>query len=101
MYRFTTPTITLRMPSTVSAGNITSLVVTIAQESVKVEKELADVVISRDANTITFRMTQQETGGFAKGQAKIQTHFRTGDDVFATTEKRLNVYDNLHGEVLT
>ena len=69
MYRFTTPTITLRMPSTVSVGNITSLVVTIAQESVKVEKELADVVISQDANTITFRMTQQETGGFAKGQA--------------------------------
>ena len=112
MYLYTTPTITILMPREVPVLDITSLKVTIKQDTVnnldangnkpkgKIKKSLSEVALDGQANSIAVTLTQDETAKFVEGTLKVQCHFAIGSSVMATKSMYISVYENIDGEAL-
>lgn len=101
MYQYTTPTIVITIPDTLPVNTMTSLVVTLEQDKIKLEKQLADVQLDTVNNTITLVLSQEETGAFAYGRSvEVQCHILVGNVAFATNIMRANIYENIHGQVI-
>lgn len=102
MYQYTTPTIVITIPDTLPVSAITSLVVTLKQDNIKLEKNMLACVLDPDDNTISFTLTQQETGKFrADERVKVQCHILVGNTAYATNVMRANIFENIHGEVIS
>ena len=101
MYQFTTPTIVITIPDDLPVSTITSLVVTIKQNNIKLEKNMLSTVLDPDENTITLTLTQEETGMFAPGESvKVQCHILVGNTAYATNIMKANIFENIHGQVI-
>lgn len=100
MYQFTTPTITVSIPDTVPVDTIDKLVVTIQQNSIKLEKTQDNVVLDTATNSVLIHLTQEETGAFPTGTVSVQLHILVGQTAYATNIMKANIYPNIHGEVI-
>ena len=62
MIRGTTPTITLKLPTTVSVGTISSATITIEQSGkCVVKKNFSKMTTDTDANSVAVKLTQEES----------------------------------------
>lgn len=100
MYQYTTPLITVKIPSTVPVATIDKMVVTIQQNSVKLEKTQSEVSYDTVANAVLIHLSQEETGMFPTGFVQIQLHILVGTTAYATNIMKANIYPNIHGEVI-
>lgn len=100
MYQFTTPTITIKLPESVSVDNLDALAVVVQQDDNKLVLDLSQVATETATNSIQFTLSQLETGGFKPGTVNIQCHILVGDTAYATQIMKANIYRNIHGEVI-
>ena len=101
MYQFTTPSLIIKIPTTVPVNTMTALVVTLQQDALVMEKTLDDVQLDNTHNTIGIVLSQEETGAFGVGMVKVQCHILVGTDAYATNIMTVCVGKNLHGEVIS
>lgn len=101
MYQYTTPTITITMPENVDVSDIDGLYIPFFQGKTELfHRELNDVTIDSENNTIIISLTQEETGACSVGTLTFQCHFKIGDVAYATNKLSTSVKDNLHDEEL-
>lgn len=82
---------------------MTALVVTFEQKSasVKIKKRLDEVQLDTEENLIIVSLTQEQTGRFEPGKdVKVQCHIKIGSSALATVEMKVDVYENINGEVI-
>lgn len=97
MYKYTTPTLIFTLPF--EASYLTEAFVTIRQNSVTIEKSLADCVLFEKQLKVT--LTQTETGSLSTGTAKVQLRCKGNDEkAYASVEKKVEIRDVLKaGEI--
>lgn len=100
MYQFTTDQIRIKLPQTIPVGTIDKLVVSMIQGTVKLEKDETEITLDTENNKLIIDLTQAETGAFAVGSIAVQCHFICGSAAFCTNEMYVEVFENIHGEVL-
>lgn len=102
MRRATTPTHTFTLPEEVSVTSLSKVVLTYNQDATTVlEKGLSDVIIDSDANTISYKLTQDETNLFAPGKALIQVRVKNiSGAVFESQMIWLTIKPALNSEVI-
>ena len=101
MIRTTTPTHILTFPF--DPATIDELWVTYSQDGMIVmEKQLGDVTIDSEANTVEITLTQAETKQFnvSGGAVLLQVKARQGETVMASDVKTLRVLDVLNDELM-
>ncbi len=86
MYRGTTPTFLIELPSDTVVTNIDAAYLTFEQNGKTVlEKDLEAMTLDAENNTIAVVLTQEETLAFASVKAvRYQLRFRIGSSAYAT-----------------
>lgn len=73
MRRATTPTHEFTFPESIPVDGLSEVLVTYSQEKETIlEKELSDLTVSIENNSVSYTLTQEETNKFAPGKALIQ-----------------------------
>lgn len=100
MVQATTPTFVLTLPNTIDLSDAESVIFSIEQEYVSINKEVDSASIS--TNVVTVTLTQEETVNFDyQHEAKIQLNWVYDDGTRAATKvKTINVYENLLKDVI-
>lgn len=96
MYRGTTPTLTLKLKTTVSLENLAKLWVTFKDATVEITKTLEDVTIDDAEKTITVHLSQEETLQLHGSICQVQVRFRNQQDLAYAT----NICDVDVGRIL-
>ena len=97
MISYTTPTFVLTVPASVHIDQALDVYFTIEQEDVALTKH--DLSITE--NVVSVYLSQEESGKFHKGKAKIQLNWVYVNGMRAATkQKTVDVEDNLLKEVI-
>lgn len=81
MRRATTPTHTFTLPEEVKVKNLSKVLLSYSQCGKKIlEKELGDLDANTIENTLSFKLTQNETKLFTPGKALVQLRCKTTSD---------------------
>lgn len=96
MYQYTTPTVTITIPTDYDVDNITDLLITLEKGDITLTKGMNDVTFDSTNNAIVLTLTQEDTGSFTEGMLKIQAHLKIGSTVYATQIMRVQMNYNLH-----
>ena len=92
MFRGTTPTLLLKLSTTVSLENLAELWVTFKDQTTEITKTLSDVTIDDAEKTITVRLSQQDTLSLSEHSCNVQARFKTQQgDAYATDISRVDV----------
>lgn len=92
MYRGTTPSITLKLNTTINFDEIEKIWVTISSKikEVTIEKDRMD--FDNEAKRISFTLTQEETLCFNEGNAEIQARIKMiNGKAYCTTIDRTKI----------
>lgn len=104
MIRGTTPTITMKLPSTVPVGSISTAMVSIKQvgRKEKIDKDISAMTRDEDTNRLMVRLSQKETLSlFAQKTTNLQLKVKTSDGtVLATYPMPIAVVDVINEEVI-
>lgn len=85
MFRGTTPTFQIELPSNINVADIDVAYLSFEEFSTKlIEKDLSDMSIDTDANTLTVILTQEETLLLQSGTVSYQLRFGIGGSKYAT-----------------
>lgn len=102
MIRGTTPTITMKLPSTVPVGSISTAMVSIKQvgRKEKIDKDISAMTRDEDTNRLMVRLSQKETLSlFAQKTTNLQLKVKTSDGtVLATYPMPIAVVDVINEE---
>lgn len=99
MVQATTPTFLLTLPSSVDLSLIQTMLFTIEQGGIEINKSGSDLGI--EGQTVSVFLTQQETMRFKKGTAKLQLNWTYSDGKRACSNiANVEVSPNLFMEVL-
>lgn len=78
MRRATTPTHTFTFPDSVLVESLGGVNITYSQNGHTVlEKNLDDLTVSVEDNTVSYTLTQEETNQFAPGRALVQVRVKS------------------------
>lgn len=85
MYRGTTPTILITLPSDIDVSSIDVAYLSFEQYGAKVlEKALEDMTVITSSNSIGVALTQAETLAFKLATVGFQLRFGIGDEYYST-----------------
>lgn len=99
MVQATTPTFLLTLPSSVDLSLIQTMLFTLEQGCVEIDKTGNDLSI--DGQTVSVWLSQEETLQFKKGPAKLQLNWTYSDGKRACSKiVGVEVSPNLFAEVL-
>lgn len=99
MVQATTPTFLLTLPSTVDLSLINTMMFTLEQGSLEIDKTGSDLEIS--GQVVSVYLTQEETMKFKKGPARLQLNWTYPDGKRACSNiVTIDVSPNLFMEVL-
>lgn len=99
MIRGTTPRHTFIFPF--DPADCSEIIVTYQQKGVDVlEKTLNDMEIDSTENTISYRLSQEETLGFSEGFVRLQVKAKVGNNVMASVIMNVPATEILNEEVI-
>lgn len=99
MIRGTTPQHTFLFPF--DPATCSEIIVTYQQKGIDVlEKTLPDMTIDSTANTVSYRLTQEETLGFDEGFVRLQVKAKVGNNVMASAIMNVPATEILNEEVI-
>lgn len=88
--RGTTPTITVRIPSSVPLNEASEIWFTIAQSGdLVVDRKLSDNTLNIEGQTLTCKLTQEETlrlHAYEEGECGIRAYFQDREMALATSQ---------------
>lgn len=101
-YRFETITLPLKFTPTGILDDYKHIVVSISQNGVlQINKDEDDLTIDPSTDTITFSLSQEETGYFIPGRAYMQVNIYYNDsNRNVSTQAAIDIYDNLYNKVI-
>lgn len=85
MYRGTTPTLTLKLKTTVSLENLAELWATFKDATTEITKTLEDVTIDDAEKTITVHLSQEETLQLHGKICQVQVRFKNSEGLAYAT----------------
>lgn len=77
MRRGTTPTITIKVKGNLSVDLFKTVIVTLKQGDIQVDKTNSDIEFDAENNVLNVFLTQEDTLVFRKGQVSIQVRVLT------------------------
>lgn len=99
--RMTTPTLQYSF-SAVSVSDLTDAILSIGMgRTVVIEKELADAVVDTENNTLSWRLSQEDTQALTGSSVSIQCNWLTAAGLRGASEQtNVIVLNNKHEEVM-
>ena len=107
IYKYETPTFTLKFSPEGILTDYKHIVVSIVQRGItQIDKNEDELSIDSNNDTITLSLTQEETSQFDgskyPSQAEIQVNIYYNDDNRSvSTRGSIDIYDNLYDKVIT
>lgn len=96
MFRGTTPTLLLKLNTTVALDDLAEVWVTFKDKSNEITKTLEDVTVDDSTKTITVHLSQEDTLQLHDCSCKVQVRFKTQQGIAYAT----SIYDLDVGKIL-